>query len=356
MPASFPRPAFSCGLPHKHDGIRAPLHLIPVVRLASAAHRLCCCFIVFIGQITSLFSKEADKEPDTRVGGQAVIEGVMMRGRRFWSLAVRKPDGTIYSQVEPLRSFLVRHPSWDKPFLRGIFILGESLALGWKALSLSADIALEEELQKSGRKGIGGIEKALSLIIAMLFAVGLFIALPTWLAPHIVGRSSPVWAWNLLEGGIRIAIFIAYLALVGLSKEMRRVFEYHGAEHQCIHAWEKGEPLEPESALKQGTDHIRCGTAFVLLVLVLTVLVYSFLGRPPLWLRIVERVAIIPLIAGVSYEIMRLADRRRSRLLKAIVVPGLALQKLTTRKPDKEQAEVALTALRSLLVEEGLAE
>ncbi|OFW68736.1 MAG: hypothetical protein A2V52_00585 [Actinobacteria bacterium RBG_19FT_COMBO_54_7] len=305
-----------------------------------------------------LSAKPAEKKADTRVGGQAVIEGVMMRGRRFWALAVRKPDGTIYSQVKPLRSFLVRHPSWDKPFGRGIFILGESLALGWRALSLSADIALEEENQNraSGRKAFGTIEKAFSLIVAILLAVGLFIALPTWLGPLLVGRSSPVWAWNLVEGGIRIAIFIAYLALVSLSKEMRRVFEYHGAEHQSIHVWEKGEPLEPDAALREGTEHIRCGTAFILLVLVLTVLVYSFLGRPALWLRILERLAIIPLIAGVSYEIMRLADRRRSRLLKVIVVPGLALQKLTTRRPDREQAEVALTALRLLLAEEGRGE
>jgi uncharacterized protein YqhQ len=289
---------------------------------------------------------------DNRVGGQAVIEGVMMRGRRFWSLAVRKPDGTIFSQVEPLRSFLVRHPAWDKAFLRGIFVLGESLALGWRALSLSADIALEQEAQASGRKGIGALEKAVSLAVAVLLAIGLFIALPTWLAPRIAGRSSPVWAWNLLEGAIRIGIFIGYLALVSLSKEMRRVFEYHGAEHQCIHVWEKGYALEPEAALKEGTDHIRCGTAFLLLVLVLTVLVYSLLGRPALWLRVVERVAIIPVIAGVSYEIMRYADRSKSRLMRMIVVPGLALQKLTTRKPDKEQAEVALVALRSLLNKE----
>ncbi len=300
----------------------------------------------------SLSSESDDAQQDTRIGGQAVIEGVMMRGRRFWSLAVRKPDGTIISQVKPLRSFLVRHPAWDKLFVRGIFILGESLVLGWRALSLSADIALEEELEASGRKGIGAFEKVISLAVALLLAIGLFIALPTWLGPRIVGHDSPVWAWNLVEGAIRIAIFIGYLALVSLSKEMRRVFEYHGAEHQCIHVWEDGEPLEPDMALEKGTDHIRCGTAFILLVLVLTVLVYSFLGKPALWLRILERVAVIPLIAGLSYEIMRLADRRRSRLLRIVVIPGLALQRLTTRKPDREQVEVALSAIKALLAEE----
>lgn len=291
------------------------------------------------------------------MGGQAVIEGVMMRGRRFWSLAVRKPDGTIYSQVKPLRSFLLRHPSWDKPFLRGIFILGESLALGWKALSLSADIALAGgNDHEAGGRGIGRVEKGISIIIALLLGVGLFIALPTWLAPRIVGRDSPALLWNLVEGGIRIAIFVGYLALVSLSKDMRRVFEYHGAEHQSIHVWENGYPLEPEMALREGTDHVRCGTAFVLLVLVLAVIVFSFLGRPPLWLRILERVAVIPLIAGVSYEIMRLADKTKSPWLDIVVIPGLALQRLTTRRPDREQAEVALTALRSLLNEEDQGE
>ncbi len=288
---------------------------------------------------------------DLRVGGQAVIEGVMMRGRRFWALAVRKADGSIYTQVEPLASFIVRHPGWDKPFLRGIFVLGESLALGWKALSTSADIALEEETEG---KGIGWIQKSVSIVFAVLLAIGLFILLPTWLAPRMVGHDSPVWLWNIVEGGLRLAFFVAYLLLVSLSKEMRRVFEYHGAEHQSIHLLENNYPLEPEWALREGTDHIRCGTSFVLLVLVISVIVYSFLGKPPLWLRVVERVAIIPLVAGISYEIMKYADRNRSPWMQTLVAPGMALQRLTTRRPDLEQAEVALAALGTLLEKEDL--
>jgi uncharacterized protein YqhQ len=285
------------------------------------------------------------------VGGQAVIEGVMMRGRRYWSLAVRRPDGTIHSQIEPLKTFLVRHPSWNKPFLRGLFILAESLVLGWKALSISADIALEEE-KKEGGRGLGGVEKAVSFGLALVLAVALFVALPTWLAPRLVGDGSPVWLWNLVEGGIRLAVFVAYLLLVSLSGEMRRIFEYHGAEHQSIHLWENGYPLEPERALSQNTDHLRCGTAFIMLVLVLTIVVYSFMGKPALWLRILERIAVIPLIAGVSYEIIRWADRSESPWMEAVVVPGLALQRLTTRRPDLEQAEVAINALQTLLREE----
>jgi uncharacterized protein YqhQ len=285
------------------------------------------------------------------VGGQAVIEGVMMRGRRFWALAVRKPDGSIHTQAEPLRSFLVRHPGWDKPFLRGVFVLGESLVLGWRALSLSADIVLEEE---GGGEGIGWLQKAISIVLALLLAVGLFILLPTWLAPRIMGEDSPVWLWNLVEGAMRIAFFIAYLLLVSLSREMRRVFEYHGAEHQSIHLLENGYPLEPEWALREGTDHLRCGTSFVLLVLVITVVVYSFLGKPAVWLRVLERIAIIPLVAGISYEIMKYADRNRSPWMQIITAPGLALQRLTTRRPDREQAEVALTALKALMDWEDL--
>ncbi|MDY6796694.1 MAG: DUF1385 domain-containing protein [Actinomycetota bacterium] len=299
--------------------------------------------------VPNLHSPAGHEEKEARVGGQAVIEGVMMRGRSHWSLAVCKPDGGIHIQVEPLNTFLVRHPSWDKPIVRGIFILAESLVLGWKALSTSADIALEEETEG---KGMGWLEKGISLTLAVVLAVGLFIALPTWLAPHIVGGDSPVWLWNLVEGGLRLAAFILYLLLVSLSGEMRRVFQYHGAEHQAIHLWENNYPLEPERALMQNTDHLRCGTTFILLVLVLAIFVYSFMGKPALWLRILERVAVIPLIAGASYEIIRAADKRRLPWLDAIVVPGLALQRLTTRKPDLKQAEVAISALKTLMSEE----
>ena len=288
---------------------------------------------------------------DLRIGGQAVIEGVMMRGRKHWSMAVRKPDGTIYRQIEPLDSFLVRHPSWDKPFLRGVFVLVESLILGWKALTISADIALEEE---EGGEGLGWLMKALTFIVAIGLAVFLFIFVPTWLAPLIVGDNSPVWLWNLVEGGMRLAFFILYIVSISLISEMRRIFQYHGAEHQSIHLLEHNYPLEPEFALREGTDHLRCGTSFILLVLVLTIVVYSFLGKPAVWIRVLERIALIPLIAALAYEIMKWADRSSSPWKDFIVAPGLALQSLTTRKPDRDQSEVALEALKSLLEKEDL--
>jgi uncharacterized protein YqhQ len=255
----------------------------------------------------------------------------------------------MFTQVKPVNSFMVRHPSWNKPFIRGIFVLVESLILGWKSLNISADIALEEENEG---KGMGWIEKTISISLAVILAVVLFIVLPTWVAPTLLGEDSPVWLWNLLEGGIRIAIFIAYLSLLSLSSEMRRIYQYHGAEHQSIHLYENGYPLEAERAIRQNTDHLRCGTAFVLLVLALSIVVYSFLGRPDLWLRILERVAVIPLIAGLSYEIIKLADKSKSPWLDLVVIPGLALQRLTTRVPDREQAEVALAALSTLLERE----
>ncbi len=272
-----------------------------------------------------------------------------MRGRRFWSIAVRRPDGSVYSRVEPLDSFLARHPGWDRPFLRGFFVLLESLVLGWRALSISADLAVEEG-EDSG--GLGWFWKLTSFTLAVLLAVGLFILLPTWLAPRLLGEGTPVWVWNLVEGGLRVLFFVVYLLLVSLSREMRRVFQYHGAEHQSIHLLENGYPLEPAFAERQETEHLRCGTAFVLLVLVLAVMVYSFLGKPALWLRVLERVAVIPPIAGVSYEIIKYADRSRSPWVSALVEPGLMLQRLTTRRPQREQTEVALTALKALLERE----
>jgi uncharacterized protein YqhQ len=225
-------------------------------------------------------------------------------------------------------------------------VLVESLAVGWRALAISADVALEGEGEG---KGLGGVEKAVTLLLALALAVALFIALPTWLAPRLAGEDSPAWLWNLVEGGLRLLFFLLYLVVIGLSGEMRRIFQYHGAEHQAIHLWEKGLPLQPERAVGEDTAHLRCGTAFVLQVLVLTVVVYSFMGKPALWLRILERVAVIPLIAGVSYEIMKAAERGTSAWWKLLTAPGLALQALTTRRPDLEQAEVALAALRALV-------
>ncbi len=303
------------------------------------------------------------------VGGQAVIEGVMMRSPAWWSLAVRSPDGSIYSRCRPFNSILLRHPGLSKPFIRGIFNLGSMLGLGFRALQESADVALAPEEPESGQEeggtengakdgkdahGFGWLEFSISMLIALAIFVGLFIALPTWLAPRIIGGGRNVVLQNLVEGTLRIAIFIIYLLATSLMKDIRRLYQYHGAEHQSIHLFEDGLPLLPEEAATRGTDHLRCGTSFVLYALVLTVLVYSLLGKPDLWLRITERLVLLPVIAGLAYEIIKLADRYRHNIfLRIIAAPGLALQKLTTRKPDLEQAEVAITSLRAVLDAEG---
>lgn len=284
---------------------------------------------------------------ETSIGGQAVIEGVMFRGRKRWSLAVRRPDGSIHVEVHPLDSLLDKRP-WRMPLLRGLAALWENLKLGWKALTLSADLALE------GEGEMGGIGRAITVVLAVALVVGLFVFLPTWIASHLVSRETSTFLFNLVEGAVRLAVFVAYLVAISLSGEMRRILRYHGAEHQSIHLLEKGLPLEAEHALKQGTDHLRCGTSFLLLLVFLTVVVYSLLGRPALWLRVLERVALIPLLAGMSYEIIKAADRRReSPFWRALAAPGLALQRLTTRRPGREEVEVALAALKSLLGSEG---
>jgi uncharacterized protein YqhQ len=310
-----------------------------------------------------MFINKEDGKGDRSIGGQAVIEGVMMRSRSHWSMAVRRPDGSILTRCYPVNSFTKRHPKWEKPFLRGVFALVETLLIGFKALGESAEEALQEEGEHrpGGKKERGkksGIwrstEFLLSFLLALALFIGLFIALPTYLSPRLLGGGSNVVLLNLIEGLLRVAVFILYLIATSLLKDVRRLYQYHGAEHQVIHLYEQGLPLEPEEALLQGTDHLRCGTSLLLLILVLTVLAYSFLGKPAIWLRVLERVLLIPLVAGCAYEIMKLADRyRNSPLTRLLATPGLALQKLTTRRPLADQAEVAVEALKALLKVEG---
>jgi uncharacterized protein YqhQ len=195
-----------------------------------------------------------------------------------------------------------------------------------------------------------------SILIGIVFFVGLFILLPTWVTPNLTGGREHVnrILFNLVEGGLRLVIFILYLVVISAMRDIRRFFQYHGAEHKSIHVWEEGLPLVPESARLMSTEHVRCGTGFLLLTLILTILIYSLVPVTTLWLRVLSRVLLIPLVAGLSYEIIKAADRHRTSLLmRAIMAPGLALQRLTTRQPDDEQVEVALHALRLVLEAEG---
>jgi uncharacterized protein YqhQ len=280
-----------------------------------------------------------------QVGGQAVIEGVMMRGVGHWSLAVRRPDDTIGIHEFPLVSWMQRYPILKTPVVRGVVALVESLVIGVRALTMSANESIGEEEQQLSRKELGG-----TLVIAFAFAIGLFFVAPlflTGLFRHWIGDGYLFWA---IEGCVRVGIFLLYLAIITQIKDLRRVFEYHGAEHMSIHALEHGDELTVENVEHYRTLHLRCGTSFLLIVMVVAIFVFAFVGRPVWYLLILSRVILIPLIAGVSYEIIKFAGRHEDNfLVRAIMSPGLALQWMTTKQPDTAQIEVAIVALEKII-------
>lgn len=279
-------------------------------------------------------------EDKLRIGGQAVFEGVMMRGSDSWSVAVRKPDGTIKTVVNPVNSVMKRFKFLKLPLLRGMVALVESMVLGVKAISISTEESFEEE-ELSGR------EMYVAFAVAIVLAVGLFVVLPLFLTRLAFSASSPWFYW--FEGLLRIFIFVAYIAIISMFKELRRVFEYHGAEHMTIHAYEDDVPLEPGDVAAFSPLHMRCGTSFLLIVMVIAVLVLTLIGKTSLLLLFASRLIVIPLIAGISYEVIRFAGRHhRNPLVRTIMLPGLALQKMTTRRPDLEQIEVAIAALKAV--------
>ncbi len=280
-----------------------------------------------------------------QVGGQAVIEGVMMRGVDWWSLAVRRPDDTIGVHEYPLVSYQKKYWVLRWPIIRGMVALVESLVIGVRALTISANESLGEEEEELGKKEIG-----ITLIIAFAFAVGLFFLAPlflTGLMQDFIGKG--FWFW-LVEGCVRVAIFLVYLFIVTQIKDLRRVFEYHGAEHMSIHALEHGDELTVANVEKYKTLHLRCGTSFLLIVLVVSIFVFAFVGRPVWYLLVLSRIVLIPLIAGISYEIIRFAGRHEENpVVRVVMAPGLALQWMTTKHPDGSQIEVAITALEKVI-------
>jgi uncharacterized protein YqhQ len=280
-----------------------------------------------------------------QIGGQAVIEGVMMRGVDWWSLAVRRPDDSIGLHEYPLTSYMKKYPVLKLPVLRGMVALFESLVIGIRALTVSANESLGEEEEQLGKKEIG-----VTLVIAFAFAIGLFFVAPlflTGLLDHWLGQG--FWFW-LVEGFIRVGIFLAYLIIVTQLKDLRRVFEYHGAEHMSIHALEHGEELTVANVEKYRTLHLRCGTSFLLIVLVVSIFVFAGVGRPDWYWLVLSRIVLVPLIAGISYEIIRFAGRHEdSRIVRVVMAPGLGLQWLTTKQPDSAQIEVAIAALEKVI-------
>ena len=313
-------------------------------------------------------TEQSPQTPNT-YGGQALIEGVMIRGQTCVSIAVRRPNGEILVETQPIGW------RWARtirriPFVRGVIVLSEMLVVGTRALIFSANVAAEEEAphpdplpegegkdtEKEGTesKGPGGLSSwavAGSVGVSLLLAIAIFFATPVF-ATRLVDswfETSNLWS-NIIEGVIRLLMFVAYIALIGLMPDIRRVFAYHGAEHMTIHAREHGQPLDTASIRQFGTAHPRCGTAFILVVLVVAIIVHVFWTPPGLIDRVISRVVVLPLIAGLSYEIIRFSGFHVNNILvKAIIWPNLLLQALTTRQPDDDQIEVAVRALEGAL-------
>jgi uncharacterized protein YqhQ len=278
-------------------------------------------------------------------GGQAVIEGVMMRGADHWAVAVRRPSGEIHLESHHIDSVVKRVPILGKPFLRGIIVLGQSLAIGMKALQVGAKESSGEDEQLSSA------QMGASLAIAMTLFIVIFILGPTVLfswVQHRVGGGGILT--NVLEGLFRVGIFVAYLFLIGRTKEIHRVFEYHGAEHKTIAAFEHDDPLDPEHVDRYSTVHVRCGTNFLIIVMIITVFVFTLFGTPGILWRIGSRLIAIPAIAGLSYEALRLGARYPDSVpMRILMAPGKWLQKITTQPPDEGQVEVAIASFNEVL-------
>jgi uncharacterized protein YqhQ len=287
------------------------------------------------------------------IGGQAVLEGVMMRGPSNWSLAVRKPDGEIAQVNREINSVMARHRFFRLPIIRGIIALGESLAIGFRALAISANYAAQEESddeEVSTEIGRGALIFAFAIAIG--FALLLFKVTPalvtSWLPIETTGT------FVVVEGLIRVTLFILYLVLISLLPDLRRVFQYHAAEHKAINAYEAGDDLEPATVQRYSLIHPRCGTAFLLWVMVIAIFVFAFFGQPVWYWLIISRILLLPVIAGIAYELIRFAGKHTdNRFLMTLLAPGLWLQRLTTREPTLDQLEVSIRALKDVLKREG---
>ena len=290
------------------------------------------------------------KITDLAVGGQAVIEGVMMRDANKTATAVRLPNGEIEVETHPVTSIRDRYPVLNLPLIRGSVIMVESLVIGMRALSFSAQAAGEEDEQMTKK------EIAMTILFALVLASVLFIVIPTGAAHLAAAYTDDPIVFNLIEGGIRLAVFLLYIWGISFMGGIRRVFQYHGAEHKTIHCYEAGEALTVENVQKFPRLHPRCGTNFLLIVMVVAIVFHVFFGWPDLWLRILSRLAVLPVVAGVSYEIIRFAGRSENRIVRIMITPGLWLQYLTTRPPADEMVEVAIESLKAVLPPEDIPE
>jgi uncharacterized protein YqhQ len=287
---------------------------------------------------------------DAPVGGQAVLEGVMMRGVSVWAVAVRKPEGDIEVTSEPLVSWAKRHRVLRWPVIRGVVALAESLKIGFRALASSANAQLDPEEQQE----IGGFTWGVTIAFSLVLAIGLFFVVPVGATSLIKDQLGSALLFWLVEGCLRTAIFIGYIVLISRISDLRRVFEYHGAEHKTISAYEAEDRLIPSRAKLYSRLHPRCGTSFLLIVMVLAIFVFAPIGLPAWYWLVLSRILGIPLIAGLSYEVIKWAGKNRNkRWVRAVMWPGLMLQNLTTREPDREQLAVAIAALEAVLAVEN---
>lgn len=278
-------------------------------------------------------------------GGMAVIEGVMMRGTEDIAVAVRKTDGSIELEKETVSDLPVRYPFLKWPFLRGTYVLIDSMVVGVRILNKSANMSLDEEEEE-----LSSGEMLVTGLLAFALAILLFVVLPTAIVHYSSSLLGGVLVQNIVEGIIRIMFFLAYVWAIGRMQEIDRVFMFHGAEHKSIFTYEAGEDLTVENARKHSTLHPRCGTSFILIVLVISILVFALLGEGNLFYRVWSRIAVLPIVAGLGYEFLKFSGKYyQNRWARILIAPGLFLQKLTTREPDDSQLEVALTALRAVV-------
>jgi len=308
-------------------------------------------FLVMIQLLPAL--EEGGQE--TLVGGQAVLEGVMMRSPHAWAIACRKPSGEISVHSEPLERLSEKHKWMGWPVVRGVITLGHAMSLGFRALKFSANTALDElmpEKTENKKLEISGWMAAVNIVFSLGFFIFMYKFLPLVAATELK-RVNPIFAeqivFNLVDGVIRIGLFLLFIWGVSLFKDIRRVYEYHGAEHKTVYAFENGDPLEIPAVQKYTTYHPRCGTSFLMTVMIISILVYTLVPVTTFWARFGIRIALLPVIAGVSYEIIRFAAKHRGSLFAVMTAPGLWLQRVTTQPPSDDQAQCAIVALNQAM-------
>lgn len=293
--------------------------------------------------------------PKMYYGGQAVMEGVMMRGRDSMAVAVRAPSGEIVVTHQPLTTSPWVYRVRNLPLIRGVLMLWDTMNLGMRALVFSANVGLsDEEAAAGGGGGFGGGALWMTVAVSILFSIGLFFVTPLVAVRAVDHLISSSIVSNLIEGVIRLGLLVGYMLFLGRLPDVNRVFSYHGAEHKTINAMEAGAPLDVAHVRPYTLLHARCGTGFLLVVAVISVIVFAFLGRPDFILRMLSRVMLVPLIAAIAYEFLKLTARHeRNPIVRAVIAPSLAMQKLTTREPDDAMLEVAIVSLQRVLVAEG---